>query len=61
MSLNQTFRHTGNILGLAIGGLLLNLVPNNFQILMTFFGASTVVMALIIFGLAKEPTKTIRI
>jgi DHA1 family inner membrane transport protein len=58
MSVNQTFLFIGSILGLTLGGLALNLYANNFQLLMIVFGAAGVVSALVVFLLARDPTKT---
>lgn len=58
MSVNQTFLFFGSILGLTIGGLVLNLYANNFQLLMTIFGASGVAVASVVLLLARDPTKT---
>jgi predicted MFS family arabinose efflux permease len=58
MSVNGTFQAFGSILGLVIGGLVLNLYSNNFQLLMTIFGASNIALGSIIFLFAKDPCKT---
>jgi predicted MFS family arabinose efflux permease len=58
MAINSTFQNTGSILGLIIGGLVLNLYHNNFLLLMTIFGTLGVASAPIIFLLAKDPCKT---
>jgi len=58
MSVNGTFQAFGSILGLIIGGLVLNLYVNNFQLLMTIFGTSNLTLAIIILFLAKDPCKT---
>jgi predicted MFS family arabinose efflux permease len=58
MSTNSTFRAAGAILGIAIGGIVLNLYENNFQLLMTVFGASGIALAAVIFLFAKDPSKT---
>jgi MFS family permease len=58
MSINGTFQAIGSMLGLIIGGLVLNLYLNNFHLLMTIFGASNIALAIIIFLLANDPCKT---
>jgi DHA1 family inner membrane transport protein len=58
VSVNSTFGSIGGVLGLVLGGLVLNLYANNFQLLMTVFGAAGVASALIVFLLARDPTKT---
>jgi predicted MFS family arabinose efflux permease len=58
MSLNQTFRYAGTVLGLLLGGFVLNFFSNNFQILMTIYGASSVVMAILVFSAAKDVLPT---
>ncbi|HTY73984.1 MAG TPA: MFS transporter [Candidatus Nanoarchaeia archaeon] len=58
MSVNHIFRNMGLILGVAIGGAVLNLFFNNFQILMTIFGASGIALGLIILLFATDPYKT---
>jgi MFS family permease len=57
MSINSTFQNTGSILGLIIGGLVLNLYHNNFPLLMTIFGTLGVAAAPIIFLFARDPCK----
>lgn len=57
MSVNHTFQSIGVILGLTIGGLVLNLYANNFQLLMTIFGASCIALAPIVLLLTKDPTR----
>jgi DHA1 family purine base/nucleoside efflux pump-like MFS transporter len=58
MSVSSTFGHIGGIMGVAVGGLVLNLYANNFQILMPIFGASSVACAAILLLLARDPCKT---
>jgi predicted MFS family arabinose efflux permease len=58
MSLSTTFLNAGTILGIIIGKLVLDLYANNFQLLMTIFGAAGVASALIALLLARDPTKT---
>ncbi len=55
MSINSIFQNTGTILGLIIGGLVLNIYYNDFQLLMTIFGTLGIASAPIIFLLAKDP------
>ncbi len=54
MSLNQTFRYAGTVFGLIIGGLVLSFYPDNFQILMTTYAVSILIMAAIVFASAKD-------
>ncbi|MGA2385739.1 MAG: MFS transporter [Candidatus Bathyarchaeia archaeon] len=58
MSINLTFQNAGLILGLIIGGLVLNLDHNNFQLLMTIFGALGATAGAIVLLLAKDTCKT---
>jgi len=57
MSLNQSFRSLGLILGISVSGLLLNLYASNFHIIMVMFGIAAVVAAAVLFLFAKDPTK----
>lgn len=58
MSVNGSFRYVGGILGVAVGGLMLNIFGNNFQMLMPIFGASNIALAPIVIFLTKDPTKS---
>jgi DHA1 family inner membrane transport protein len=60
MSLNHSFRYLGAILGLAVGGLVLNAFANNFQILMVILGSSNLALAIILFLIAMDPCKETR-
>ena len=60
MSLNQSFRSLGLILGIGISGLVLNLYYNNFHIIMVMFGVAAVAAAAILFLFAKDPAKKLR-
>jgi MFS family permease len=55
LSINQTFTSTGTILAVIIGGTVLNLFNNNFQILMTILGVAGISGGIIVFVLAKDP------
>lgn len=55
MSVNATFRYIGAFLGPLVGGLLLNLYKNNFQVPFTIFGASLIACALVIAFFSKDP------
>jgi len=57
MSLNQSFRSLGLMIGISISGLLLNLYANNFHIIMVMFGAAALVAAAVLFLFAKDPTE----
>jgi predicted MFS family arabinose efflux permease len=54
MSINQTFRYAGTILGLMIGGLVLDLYSTNFQILMPVFGGFIIIMSAIVSAWTKD-------
>jgi predicted MFS family arabinose efflux permease len=58
MSMNTTFGGIGGVLGLTIGGLVLNFYANNFQLLMPVFGAAGVAAASVVLLLARDPCKT---
>jgi predicted MFS family arabinose efflux permease len=58
MSFNQSFRYVGAILGLMIGGLVLGLFSNNYQILMVIFGLANISLAIILLALALDPSKS---
>jgi predicted MFS family arabinose efflux permease len=58
MSLYQSFRYIGLIMGASISGLILNLYVNNFHIVMVMGGGAAVVAAAIVFLFAKDPTKS---
>ncbi|MGA3059726.1 MAG: MFS transporter [Candidatus Bathyarchaeia archaeon] len=58
MSLNQSFRSLGLILGISLSGLVLNLYSDNFHIVMVIFGVAAVAAAAVLFLFAKDPTKT---
>ena len=57
MSVNGTFQAAGQILGVIIGGLVLNIYSNNFHLLMTIFGSASIAAAAIILLLARDPNK----
>jgi len=57
MSLNQSFRSLGLILGISISGLVLNLYSNNFYIIMVMFGVAAIAAAAILFLFAKDLAK----
>jgi predicted MFS family arabinose efflux permease len=57
VSVSHTFGTTGSILGVATGGLVLNLYANNYQVLMSIFGISGIAAAIILLLLAKDPCK----
>lgn len=58
MSINGSFQNVGLALGAIIGGLVLNLFHNNFQLLMTILGSLGASAALVLFLFAKDPYKT---
>ncbi len=57
MSVNGTFQSLGSILGVAIGGLVLDLYANNFQLLLTIFGGVSIVLAFVVFLFTKDPCR----
>lgn len=58
MSINQSFRYLGTVLGLTIGGFILNLFVDNYQILFMIFGSSGIICAAFVILLAKDPVKS---
>jgi MFS transporter, DHA1 family, inner membrane transport protein len=54
MSVENTFRNVGLILGVAIGGLILEMFANNFRLLMLIFGLSALISVPILILKAKE-------
>jgi predicted MFS family arabinose efflux permease len=58
VSLNSVFRSIGLVLGVAVGGIILNLFSNNFQLLMAIFGFSGIVSIPILLFIAKDPCTT---
>ncbi len=57
MSMHTTFDYVGTVLGMTIGTFVLNLYANNFQLLMTIFGASGMASAPLLQLLARDPGK----
>ncbi len=57
VSTNNTFRATGTILGVGIGGLVLNIFTNNFQLLMGIFSGSAIAGAVIMLLCIKDPCR----
>jgi predicted MFS family arabinose efflux permease len=58
VSVNSVFRSIGLVLGVAVGGIILNLFSNNFQLLMAIFGFSGIVSIPILLVIAKDPCTT---
>jgi predicted MFS family arabinose efflux permease len=58
MSINNAFYNAGSVLGVIIGGLVLNLYANNFHILYVLFGVAGAFTAVVLFFFAKDPCKT---
>ena len=58
VSMNSVFRSIGLVLGVAVGGIILNLFSNNFQLLMAIFGFSGIVSIPILLFIAKDPCST---
>jgi predicted MFS family arabinose efflux permease len=57
MSFNQTFRYLGTVLGLSLGGVVLNFFGENYQLLLTIFGSSGILCSATVILLAKDPCK----
>ena len=57
MSINQSFRYLGTVIGLSLGGFVLNFFANNYQLLLGIFGISGIICAAFVLLLAKEPCK----
>jgi MFS family permease len=57
MSFNHSFRYVGAIIGLVLGGSVLGLFANNYQILMVIFGIANICLAIILLTMAKDPCK----
>jgi MFS family permease len=55
MSVNGVFQSVGLVLGIALGGLVLNSFVNNFQLLMTIFGVLALFSVPILIFIAKDP------
>lgn len=58
MSVHETFHYIGAILGITIGGLVLNLYANNFYLLMTILGSAGLASGVILLLFATDPCKT---
>lgn len=58
MSVDSAFRSIGLVLGVAVGGFVLNSYINNFQLLMTIFGVSGIISVPILLLIAKDPCMT---
>jgi predicted MFS family arabinose efflux permease len=57
MSIYASFDSSGTIVGLIVGGLVLNLYANNFHLLYIIFGVMGFAAAALLFFLAKDPCK----
>ena len=57
MSINQSFRYLGTVIGLSLGGFVLNFFGNNYPLLLGIFGISGIICAAFVLLLAKEPCK----
>jgi predicted MFS family arabinose efflux permease len=57
MSIFSSFTSAGSIVGLIVGGLILNLYANNFHMLYIIFGVMGFAAAAVLFFLAKDPCK----
>ena len=55
VSLNQSIRYLGAIIGLSLGGLILNTFADNYSILMVVYGAANLALAVIVLLAAKDP------
>lgn len=58
MSINESARAVGQILGITIGGLVLNLYANNFYLLMPILGSGGLASGVILLLFATDPCKT---
>jgi hypothetical protein len=54
---NGTFQSLGSILGVAIGGLVLDIYANNFQLLLTIFGGASIFLAFVVFLFTIDPCR----
>lgn len=59
ISINQTFRYFGAIIGLSVSGLLLNIFLNNYQLLMLVYGSANIVLAVVVLLMAKDPCRNL--
>lgn len=57
MSINSIFQSTGLILGIAAGGIILNVYHSNYQLLMMFLGVMGLASCIILL-FAKDPCKS---
>ncbi len=57
MSINQAFHNGGVIIGVALGGLVLTLQTNNFQLLMLLYGVLGALAAPLVLFLANDVTR----
>jgi MFS family permease len=57
MSVTTSFRYVGSALGPLIGGLVLNLYGNNFQMVFTMFGVGMIVAVPLVAFLTKDPCR----
>jgi len=57
MSVNSTFRFIGAFLCPLVGGLLLNLHKNNFQLVFTIFGVAMIAMVPLIAFATTDPCR----
>ncbi|MGE5532724.1 MAG: MFS transporter, partial [Bacillota bacterium] len=55
MSISGSFQNVGIALGTIIGGLILNYLNNNFQLLMAILGSLGAIAALILYLFTNEP------
>ena len=55
VSVDSVFRSIGLVVGVAVGGLVLNLFSNNFQLLMAIYGFCGIVSVPILLFVAKDP------
>ena len=58
MSINSFFDSSGLILGVILGGFILNVYHNNFHLLMVLIGTLGATAAAILFLLAKDPCRS---
>ncbi len=60
MSISRAFAGLGAVLSFTIGGLVLNLSANNFQLLMTIIGASGVTLAIVLLLFSRDTPKKLQ-
>jgi predicted MFS family arabinose efflux permease len=57
MSINQSFRYLGTVIGLTVGGFILNFYADNYQLLLGIFSIAGIICSGSVLLLTKEPCK----